>query len=153
MRSREDEIARVLAEQVGKPEHLRYERQHIELMLDGDSSTGRWALFHQGRCAVCAVRGQHLVDDHCHASGQVRGLLCRSCNVREGRSGSDPLFVRYRRLHPAAILDVYEPYTGRDWLDGWYLGEVRLRDAEEWGPRPVTPWPQWDRESAFLVGG
>jgi hypothetical protein len=152
---REEEIARRLAEEEGKPERLRYGRACIELILDGDPSVGRMGMFHQDRCAICGVRRgvvHHLVVDHCHKTGQVRGYLCRPCNTREGRSGPVPVLIRYRRLHPAAILDVYEPYTGRDWLDGWYLGEVRLRDAEAWGARPVTPWPVWGRESA-LAGG
>ena len=38
-----------------------------------------------GRCGLCGFRG-NLVEDHCHTSGLVRGMLCRSCNVREGVS-------------------------------------------------------------------
>jgi recombination endonuclease VII len=150
--TREQEIERRLAEQAGKPPERRYERCHIELILDGDPSVGRMSLFHQHRCAVCGLRpvDGHLVDDHCHETGQIRGWLCRSCNVREGVS-HDPLFIRYRRLHPAAILDVYELYTGIGWNDGWSLVE-HGRDAFRFGPRPFTPWPAWNRESARVVG-
>lgn len=42
-----------------------------------------------GRCAVCQKelapwpsKATHL--DHCHDTGVVRGLLCRSCNMKEG---------------------------------------------------------------------
>ncbi|MGA5552643.1 endonuclease domain-containing protein [Streptomyces pseudogriseolus] len=41
-----------------------------------------------GRCAVCESTVQELVTDHDHGTGLVRGLLCRSCNTREGFSYS-----------------------------------------------------------------
>lgn len=57
-----------------------------------------------------------------------------------------PVFQRYRRIHPAAILGLHEPYSGVAWTDGWSWMEhgeqARLR-----GPRPPTPWlpldPEW----------
>jgi len=146
---REHEIARLLAEQEGKPAALRYTRENIELILDGDPSNGRWDQFHQGRCAMCGLVpvDRHLVDDHCHETGQIRGYLCRACNTREGVSRS-LIVVRYRRLHPAAILDVHEMYTGIGWLDGWSFAEEGRR-VPQLGLRPATPWPVWTRETAL----
>lgn len=58
-----------------------------------------------GRCALCGHRGEHLVEDHDHATGMVRGLLCRGCNTREGTHRSaDGLFARYRSRPPTVIL-------------------------------------------------
>ena len=47
----------------------------------------------QGKCAICGnepttQRGLHL--DHCHDTGQVRGLLCHGCNTGLGAFSDDP---------------------------------------------------------------
>ncbi len=49
---------------------------------------------HGGMCGICGTTESdhssgHLVVDHCHATGEVRGLLCDSCNVLLGRAKDD----------------------------------------------------------------
>ena len=42
---------------------------------------------HQGVCAICqneCITGGNLSVDHCHETGEVRGFLCRTCNLGLG---------------------------------------------------------------------
>ena len=65
-----------------------------------------------GRCAVCGDP-QKLVVDHDHATGLARGLLCRSCNCREGKGVSYPDIELYLANPPTA---------GQRWL--WELPDA-----------------------------
>jgi len=55
-----------------------------------------------GRCAICTVETS-LVVDHCHQSGAVRQMLCRSCNTFLGRVEANPKILEamhsYLLLH------------------------------------------------------
>lgn len=45
----------------------------------------------KGQCAICKVeinKSAHL--DHCHITGDIRGLLCRPCNVGIGYFEDNP---------------------------------------------------------------
>lgn len=83
----------------------------VEAAKDDLAALVAW---HEGRCALCGgVRV--LVRDHCHYSGFIRGLLCPSCNSREGRPGAatrTPVVHRYRVRPPAFILGVIVAYSG-----------------------------------------
>jgi len=58
----------------------------------------------RGRCAICkrteAQIGQRLFVDHCHKTGRVRGLLCRTCNSGLGffRDDSDLMWQAFAYL-------------------------------------------------------
>jgi len=43
----------------------------------------RKILEQQDHCEICGS-AENLVLDHCHESGQMRGVLCRTCNRRLG---------------------------------------------------------------------
>lgn len=47
----------------------------------------------QGLCKICKTFPERLVIDHCHETGEVRGLLCHYCNVGLGwfRDSTDSL--------------------------------------------------------------
>lgn len=91
-------------------------------------------------CAFCATPSQDLVEDHCHRSGLVRGLLCQSCNTREGFGGG-PAFDVYRALPPAVILNYAEPY--RTW------GRPAL--PELWVLQALGPVPRDPAEAASYL--
>ena len=47
-----------------------------------------------GRCALCqrfepGGRWGRFHVDHCHQTGQIRGILCHGCNVALGALGDD----------------------------------------------------------------
>lgn len=42
------------------------------------------------RCKICDVETTGLVVDHCHNSGEVRGLLCGNCNKGLGLFKDSP---------------------------------------------------------------
>ena len=55
------------------------------------ASTERYAQLLVGQCNACAICKGPFLDktphiDHCHATGQLRGLLCRQCNLVLGFS-------------------------------------------------------------------
>lgn len=153
LRDPAEEIERYTRLQEGlrlDPDH-RLEPDAVVGLLD-DAAASRFTEFHTGarleplvwpdaRCAVCG-RADRLVDDHCHDTGQIRGYLCRGCNTAEGRS-DHPLFVRYRRIHPAAILDHHELYSGPGWTMGWSW-VVNPGEADSYIERPSEPWKAWD---------
>lgn len=76
--------------------------------------------WHAGRCAICGMfRGKpgrgRLVWDHQHETGDVRGLLCGSCNASEPHARTRGEFLRYRIRPPAAILGVRLAYAEPTW--------------------------------------
>lgn len=50
----------------------------------------------QGVCAICErePENENLSVDHCHITGEVRGLLCSRCNVAIGILGDTSIGVR-----------------------------------------------------------
>jgi hypothetical protein len=59
----------------------------------------------RNRCAICGGQPKEdsrLYIDHCHSTGQVRGLLCFHCNTALGHFNDDP------RLLEAALRYLYD---------------------------------------------
>ena len=58
----------------------------------------------KGLCLICAQeKGLELRVDHCHITGEIRGLLCANCNAGIGLFAEDPdrltAAAAYVRLH------------------------------------------------------
>ena len=106
------------------------------------------AAWQAGRCAVCGGRlGDQPIVDHDHVTNRVRGLLCGSCNTREGVDRRDPVLAAYRASPPTAFLQLDVPYEDGApvWLgtgDGPPLGSVLPEDS---------PW--WDRHAEASAPG
>ena len=52
-----------------------------------------------GVCATCGTsepgpRWTNFAVDHCHTTGKVRGLLCKSCNIALGEMKDNPEVIR-----------------------------------------------------------
>jgi hypothetical protein len=99
----------------------------IPRFTDGIALLRTWQA---GRCAACGERYHHLVVDHDHGTGLVRGLLCPGCNTSEGFGGS--FFQPYRDRSPADLLGIVELHKGLR------FGPPRARDDPRWsyGIRP-----------------
>lgn len=85
----------------------------------------QWTLllnWHRCRCAICGTTRGVGVEDHDHATGLTRGILCRSCNSREG-CGWEGAYEKYRQRNPASILGFSLPYI--DPVTGYAVAPMR----------------------------
>jgi hypothetical protein len=83
---------------------LVYQRLHSRKWVlrtkYGLSLEGYTELFHKqgGKCAICIqeieLMSHHTHVDHCHATGKVRGILCRHCNRGLGSFKDDETALR-----------------------------------------------------------
>lgn len=89
--------------------------------------------FQKSRCAICGRREggrnpdrvDQLVVDHDHATGLIRGLLCKGCNNAEGRHNVKKARYRmYRDKNPASMLELESPYES-SWLAQKPADDVR----------------------------
>jgi hypothetical protein len=76
-------VAKVAPSKAGQLRRYRYgltEEAYLGLLLAQDNA-----------CAICRTpfEGFKVCVDHCHETGEVRGLLCDNCNVGLGRFKDD----------------------------------------------------------------
>jgi Recombination endonuclease VII len=67
------------------------ERRHALVYGLSKEDYRRLLAAQNGLCAVCDEKPERrLCVDHCHATGEVRGLLCGNCNTAIGLLADDP---------------------------------------------------------------
>lgn len=74
--------------------------------------------FQGGKCFICHRaygKTRRLCVDHDHATGKVRGLLCKSCNTIMGRLRDDP--ATWSRGHDYLITPPYGMLLRTEELD------------------------------------
>jgi hypothetical protein len=97
---REQERIRSRARYHAKPDIFRERHRKEKLKREFGITVEEWdALFSAqgGRCAICGTddfKGRRPHTDHCHATGEVRGLLCKRCNQGVGFFVDDPGLMR-----------------------------------------------------------
>ena len=83
-------------------------------------------------CGICKTPGKPLCVDHCHATGKVRGLLCRDCNLGLGNYKDNPVFTRAATAYlEAARRDDgnQRSAAGEDFIR---FHDLRVRHAPAW---------------------
>ena len=96
----------------------------------------------KGRCYICRSDG-YLLEDHDHETGMVRSLLCRSCNIVEGKRYGGfwktyrrfPLaggwFYRYHGYGEQWSYDDPEPLIDRVTIDDLTKEQKKTDESEE----------------------
>jgi hypothetical protein len=52
----------------------------------------------QIECIICGS-DEKLVVDHCHKTGEVRGMLCNHCNRGLGHFRDDPMLLEFAQVY------------------------------------------------------
>lgn len=115
-----------------------------------------WA-WQAGRCAWCGYKDS-LVEDHCHQTGLVRGLLCRACNQLEGndwrghfdgwRSGDNTAnaikhFEVYTNIYRATPVSPQSALHFYSYAEREAWNEQVVRDLAAGGAWPTeAPWTE-----------
>jgi len=79
-----------------------------------------------GACAICKRTGLTLCVDHCHLTGEVRGLLCIRCNSAIGFCSDDPALLLAAAAYLQAARDRQKAQNNGCAVAGASSGEVAL---------------------------
>jgi Recombination endonuclease VII len=77
-----------------------------------------------GACAICKRTGLTLCVDHCHLTGEVRGLLCIRCNSAIGFCSDDPALLLAAAAYLRAARDCQKAKNSGCAVAGACSGEV-----------------------------
>jgi hypothetical protein len=84
-----------------------WQRKNVFQKVYGISMADYEAMFERqgGACAICKRTGVTLCVDHCHLTGEVRGLLCSQCNSAIGFCSDDPAVLQAAAAYLQAAHD------------------------------------------------
>mgnify|MGYP001566856895 CR=1 FL=1 len=108
----------------------RINRGLLDLETDGDDYIDNVRIRYlirvgkYGTCPVCSQMGT-LVQDHCHATGLCRDIVCLGCNSYLGKIETS--LVRLRKLleYRARWRDVHDSYTNEERYENSYRQRMR----------------------------
>lgn len=81
------------------------------------------------KCTTCKTElrtGHHTHIDHCHTTGQTRGILCAQCNHALGLAKDNPTLLR----------------AMADYIEHWQREHAALKLSEANTPTQEQPWPE-----------
>ena len=83
--------------------------------IDPDKAEA-YLLAHHGLCDLCGknveANGKALAIDHCHETGDIRGMLCSNCNRGIGLLRDDYELIKKAALYVRKYRDVTKEYEG-----------------------------------------
>lgn len=100
VRSRDRERYRKRVERDPKEIYKHYRNQYLLKAYGITLEDYKEMLINQrGSCAICGISEeeapmQRLHVDHCHSSGEIRGLLCHNCNALLGHAKDDETILK-----------------------------------------------------------
>lgn len=105
------------AQRLYQAKKLNLSEEDLDRMYDEQDS----------RCAICRIteeeHGKYLALDHCHETGQVRGLLCMSCNTALGHFKDNienlEMAIKYLKASDKEVLKELYRMIGKDWETAW----------------------------------
>ena len=100
--------------------------------------------FHAAQTGLCAICGNPLPLrqaqlDHCHVTGMIRGVLCRSCNVKLGWYEKRRREIEPYLAHAAVHAAHRKPHSRRG------PGRPRSRPVMQVVARPLPRSREWLR--------
>jgi hypothetical protein len=94
-----------------------------------------------GACAICKRTGVTLCVDHCHLTGEVRGLLCSRCNCALGFCSDDPALLLAAAEYLQAARERQKAQNSRCAVVSACSGEVGAGSAKRTCATPESMAP------------
>jgi len=120
-----------------------WQRKNVFKKVYGISMADYEVMFERqgGACAICKRTGLTLCVDHCHLTGEVRGLLCSQCNSALGFCRDDPALLRAAAEYLQAAHDRQKAQDGSRAVADACSGDVGASSPKGTCAMPETTAP------------